>query len=527
MNFRTRLTLAYLLLLTLTLTVFGLGVYAYVDRRLHAEVYNSVQSQGHYLGTLLYSYDAAKDIHSQLSSQAQKGDRRPKPNPDTYIQVVDGNSKRRADWATETKYPVEAMSGVNLPRVTNSRVTIVSAKPGTQLSKLGSSLAVYSEQFQASRVTPPGSERIRVNPEALKPSSEVIFGEVTVARSLDGVESSLRSLRTILLAGGLAVLLAAALLGSGLAAALLRPLGRMRATAQAIGDAHDFTRRMPVEGKPRNPRDELARLSGSFNEMLDELERSHVNLQNTLDAQRRFVADASHELRTPLTAIRTNAEFLNRVPNARPEDREAALKDVLAEMRRMETLVGDLLALARLEAATRPAPRRAFRLDHLIADIHRDAARHATDGVDLRLGTTPEAWVLGDRGDLRRGIWNLVDNALKYTRAGWVELSLAVRDGRAEIRVADSGIGIAEADVERVFDRFWRAPGVRGMAGSGLGLAITKWVTELHGGTITLESRLGRGTVFTIDLPVTTRDRVARRLQRQAALAAAAQAEGT
>jgi signal transduction histidine kinase len=129
--------------------------------------------------------------------------------------------------------------------------------------------------------------------------------------------------------------------------------------------------------------------------------------------------------------------------------------------------------------------------------------------------------VLGDRDDLRRGIWNLVDNALKYTPAGWVELSLAVRDGRAEVRVADSGMGIAEADVQRVFDRFWRAPGARGMAGSGLGLAITRSVTELHGGTITLESERGRGTVFTVDLPVTTRGRVARRLQRQAALAAA------
>jgi signal transduction histidine kinase len=523
MNFRTRLTLAYLVLLMLALTAFGFGVYAYVDRRLHAEVYKSVQSQGHYLGSLLYSFDAAKDIHNTLGtrSQAREGDKRPKPNPDTYIQVDEGPRRQRGTWATESKYPPDVMSGVNLPRVPNSRVTIVPTEPDTKLGKLGSSLAVYSEQFQASKVTPPGSERIRVNPEGPKLKSELIFGEVTVARSLDGVESSLGSLRTILLAGGLAVLLTAALLGSGLAAALLRPLARMRATAQAIGDARDFTRRMPVEGNPRNSHDELARLSVSFNEMLDELERSHVNLQSTLDAQRRFVADASHELRTPITAIRTNAEFLSRVPGARPEDRDAALKDVLAEMRRMEALVGDLLALARLEASSKPPPRRAFRLDHLVADIHRDAVRHVADGVDVRLGATPEAWMLGDRDDLRRGIWNLVDNALKYTRAGWVELSLAVRDGRAEVRVADSGMGIAEADVQRVFDRFWRAPGVRGMAGSGLGLAITKSVTELHGGTIAFESELGHGTVFTIDLPVTTRGRVARRLQRQAALAAA------
>jgi signal transduction histidine kinase len=336
-----------------------------------------------------------------------------------------------------------------------------------------------------------------------------------VARPLESVESSLSLLRTILVGGGLAVLLTAALIGSGLAAAVLKPLGRMRTTAQQIGDDRDFTRRMPVEGNAHNPRDELARLSLSFNQMLNELERSHVDLQTTLDAQRRFVADASHELRTPITAIRTNVEFLSRVPDAREEDRSAALDDVLTEMHRMESLIGDLLALARLEAPARSAPRRAFRLDHLVADIHRDAVRHAPNGVDVRLSPLPEAWVLGDRDDLRRAVWNLVDNALKYTRVGWVELSLAVHDSRAEVRVADSGMGIAEAHLERVFDRFWRAPGVRGTAGSGLGLAIVKWVAELHGGTASVRSRLGHGSAFTLELPVTLRRGVARRLQQQ------------
>jgi signal transduction histidine kinase len=123
--------------------------------------------------------------------------------------------------------------------------------------------------------------------------------------------------------------------------------------------------------------------------------------------------------------------------------------------------------------------------------------------------------VLGDRDDLRRAIWNLADNALKYTRAGWVELSLAVHDGRAEVQVADSGIGIEDEHLDRLFDRFWRAPSVRGMAGSGLGLAIVKWVAELHGGTVSVESQLGRGSMVTLGLPATVRQGVARRLQRQ------------
>ncbi len=492
MSFRARLTLAYLVLLMLALTAFGFGVYTYVDRRLHEEFANSVQSQGQGLGRLLYSYDFANDIHQN----GQLGRKTPDQKPGTWMQIASGEKKDRKGWGIDAKSPnTDENAGVRLPHVAYNRVTRVQA----DVNDLHIPLAVYSEPFEALQSVPPGEKG----------------SEVTVARSLDSVESSLRLLRSILIGGGLAVLLVAALVGSGLAAALLRPLARMRATAQQIGDDRDFTRRLPMEGKPHNPRDELGRLSLTFNQMLRELERSHVDLQTTLDSQRRFVADASHELRTPITAIRTNVEFLSRVPDARPEDRSAALHDVLTEMRRMESLIGDLLALARLEAATRSAPRRNFRLDHLVADIHRDALRHASDAVEVRLGPMPEAWVVGDRGDLRRAIWNMADNALKYTPAGWVELSLAVHDGRAEVRVADTGIGIADMHLERLFDRFWRAPSVRGMAGSGLGLAIVKWVAELHGGTVAVESELGVGSVVTLELPATVRQGVARRLQQQ------------
>jgi signal transduction histidine kinase len=280
---------------------------------------------------------------------------------------------------------------------------------------------------------------------------------------------------------------------------LLRPLARMRATAQRIGDERDFSHRMPVDG---DPHDELGRLSLSFNQMLAELEQANLGLKTTLDSQRRFVADASHELRTPLTAIRTNVEFLARVPGARSEDRVEALRDVLTELRLMESLVGDLLALARLEAASARPAKRTFRLDHMLADVHRDALRMAGNGVEVRLGPLPEVWVSGDRDDLRRAVWNLVDNALKYTRAGKVELRLRAEDGVAELSVCDTGIGIAESHLDHVFDRFWRAPSVRGMAGSGLGLAITRWVAQAHKGTISVESVVGHGTTFLLTLPV-------------------------
>jgi two-component system, OmpR family, sensor kinase len=510
-SFRARLTLAYLVLLMLALTAFGFGVYTYVDRRLHEEFANSVQSQGQALGRLLYSYEFAHD----LNQSGQLGRKTPDQRPGTWMQILSGEDKDRRSWEIDAKSPnTDENSDVRLPRVTYNHVTIVPAAE----NDLHIPLAVYSEPFEAYETIPPSEKGQRgnlPNPDLRKDKPNAVFGEVTIARSLDSVESSLRLLRSILIGGGLAVLMVAVLIGSGLAAALLRPLARMRTAAQQIGEERDFTRRMPLEGNPHNPRDELARLSLTFNQMLSELERSHVDLQTTLDSQRRFVADASHELRTPLTAIRTNVEFLNRVPDARPEDRGAALDDVLTEMRRMESLVGDLLALARLEAAGRSAPKGIFRLDHLVADIHRDALRHASDGVEVRLGPLPEVWVLGDRDDLRRALWNLADNALKYTPAGSVELGLSVHDGRAAVTVVDTGIGIDAEHLDRLFDRFWRAPAVRGMAGSGLGLAIVKWVAELHGGSVSVRSRLGRGSVVTLELPATVRQGLARRLQRQ------------
>jgi signal transduction histidine kinase len=488
-TFRARLTLAYLVLLTLALSGFGLWVYAYVDRNLHQEFYGSVQRQSAQLAQVLASdYDiAAEQANDTLDRWTNEQQR------DTYI-VVETRVDPELRLEIEAKHPEDALSGVDLPSVPPGQV--VNVRPTA--NDLGLPLAVYATRFKASKSVPPDRPTA---PDQPKETVE-LEGQVTVARSLAGVERSLRLLRTILIAGGLAVLVVAALVGLGLAAALLRPLARMRATAQRIGDERDFSHRMPVDG---DPHDELGRLSLSFNQMLAELEAANLGLKTALDSQRRFVADASHELRTPLTAIRTNVEFLARVPSARSEDRVEALRDVLAELRRMESLVGDLLALARLEAAAARPARRTFRLDHMLADVHRDAQRAAAAGVEVTLGPLPEVWVSGDRDDLRRAVWNLVDNALKYTRAGRIDLRLGAGDGKAELTVRDTGIGIAEGHLDHVFDRFWRAPSVRGMAGSGLGLAITRWVAQAHEGTIAVESTVGQGTSFVLTLPVVQR----------------------
>jgi signal transduction histidine kinase len=481
MSFRARLTLAYLALLTLALSAFGFGVYAYVDARVHREVEESFLNQARTFGQLVQGYYniTINNVRSILTA------------PGTYY-VVSARHVPSGPEHPNLNLPSPALGANDLPVVPADRKVHTVPKWDNQL---GTTLAVYTVDFEAIRPR----EGTRNNPPSGDDPLPRWKGRLVLARDLGSVESSLGLLRKILIAGGAAVLAVAALVGWVLAAGLLRPLARMKSTAQRIGDDRDFKRRMPVD----NAKDELGRLSTSFNQMLTELEQSHLDLQTALESQRRFVADASHELRTPMTAIRTNVEFLARVPGARKEDRAAALHDVLTEMRRMEELVGDLLALARLEATGAGPVRRTIRLDHLLADIHRDASRVARPGVEVRLGPTPEVRVSGDRDDLRRAVWNLVENALKYTRAGRVDLRLRAAHGIAELEVRDTGIGIAEADQARVFDRFWRAQSTRGTSGSGLGLAITKWVAQAHGGTVLVESVLDHGTTFTLQLPAT------------------------
>ncbi|HKE99214.1 MAG TPA: HAMP domain-containing sensor histidine kinase [Actinomycetes bacterium] len=502
MSLRTRLPLAFLALLTLCLSGFGFGVYAVVDAKLHDEFEATVRARGDQLAPLLTT--VVRDLEEVKPAMQQL-----RPPADTFTVVEE-------TWPQQgILYKTDSLVSTSLPDVPPGRVVDLRTPQGP--------LSLYAVDFEV-----PDLVRLRALKEAGEPAGRadrrpkpLFTGRITVARSLSDVDSSLRLLRNILIGGGLAAVALATLIGIGLSDALLRPLERMRQAAQRIGDERDFHLRLPVD----RPRGELGRLSLTVNQTLDELEQAHASLQATLDAQRRFVGDASHELRTPVTAIRTNVEFLRRAPHARQADRDEALADALAEVHRMEQLVGDLLALARLEAASEPV-HRPLRLDALLADLHRDAARLAEPEIEVVLRPMPELWVRGDLEDLRRASWNLIENAVKYTRRRQqqegpdgqegqdgpgrrpgrrqrerVSLTLVGRDHTAVLTVADTGIGIAREDQRFVFDRFWRAPQARATPGSGLGLAITRRVAQAHGGSVRVRSSPGQGSTFTLELP--------------------------
>jgi signal transduction histidine kinase len=230
-------------------------------------------------------------------------------------------------------------------------------------------------------------------------------------------------------------------------------------------------------------------------------------LEASFSALRTFTADASHELNTPLTVLRADVErAMSEVVT--DGERMVALEEALQEIRRMTELVGSLLTLARVDEGGFDLHREPVQLNEVAHDVYETALLLGEEaGVSVKLTTIEQAVVNGDPGRLRQLFLNLVTNAIKYTpRGGKVELSLSHRVDEIAFTVRDTGIGISAADLPHVFERFWRAEHSRSRAserpGSGLGLPIANWIALAHGGTLTATSKLGKGSSFTVMLPL-------------------------
>ena len=281
-----------------------------------------------------------------------------------------------------------------------------------------------------------------------------------------------------------------------IAGSAVRPLDRVINEVEAITDGRSLHRRLAVDESG----DELARLNATLNAMLGRLETS-------FGALRRFTADASHELRTPLTVLRADVEraMTAALP---PGEQLIALEEALHETTRMADLVDSLLTLARADEGRFELHRLPIDVDPVVHDVFETAVILGEEaGIQVNLSASEPLVVLGDLTRLRQLFLNLITNAIKYTpRGGEVELRLARRGGEAAFAVRDTGIGIAAADLPHVFERFWRADRARSRAaergGSGLGLAISQYIAQAHGGQLTVQSRLGRGSTFTVLLPL-------------------------
>ncbi len=275
---------------------------------------------------------------------------------------------------------------------------------------------------------------------------------------------------------------------------VIAPIGRITSVAREI-QATDLSRRIELSG----PDDELKQLADTFDAMLARLDAAFTS-------QQQFVADASHELRNPLAIIRTNIEVALSDPDATVEDLRQTLLVVKRSSDRMARLVDDLLALARRQTPT--LSREPVDVGGIVAEASEEFVAPAeTRGITLDRAIARGVVVLGDADILKRAVTNLLENAVRLAPAGSsVRLATGSEDGKVWISVADEGPGIAAEDQPKVFDRFWRADKARARAdgGTGLGLAIVRQIAELHGGQVTLRSRVGVGSTFVIWLPAAT-----------------------
>jgi heavy metal sensor kinase len=325
--------------------------------------------------------------------------------------------------------------------------------------------------------------------------NEKMVGIVQVGSSLEGVEEALQKLLLILIIAVPGALLVASAGGLFLANKALRPVDAITQIARRIGSG-DLSQRIRI----KRVNDELGRLASTFNEMIAKLEKSFRQVK-------RFTADASHELKTPLTILRGEVEVGLKKRRGLKEY-QRILASNLEEINRMSRVVEDLLTLSRADMGELTMEREEIELSAIAREVWQDLRLLAKKkGVQLKFMDNGFTRVEGDSLFLRQLVLNIAENGLKYTPAGG-EVTVRVKGDRDRgvvmLLVSDTGVGIPQKDLKRIFDRFYRVDRARSRetGGTGLGLSICQWIAHAHEGQIAVESRVGKGSTFTVTLPM-------------------------
>jgi heavy metal sensor kinase len=456
---RARLTAWYVLLLGVTLLIFGVFVYIQVRNALLAQEDATLQVAAN---KLLPHIDTSSTLPVFLKTGS---DTQGFKDATTYLnqQLFSAHLLTPDGTIVDSIGALDKSVAFGLPATT--RYTILATSPSSHLR-------VYSQR--------------------LTTSDGHTVGWLQVAEELDSLNVATHTLFIQMLLGIPLILLLAALGGLFLATRALRPIDRITHTAQAIS-AHDLTRRIVYQGPP----DEIGRLAMTFDHMLDRLEE-------TIERERRFTADASHELRTPLTALKGRIEvILSRVRS--PEEYAQVLTDLGQDVERLIHLSSALLILARLDQNQQEWQMEMLDVSELLETMVDSMQPLASTREITFTSTVPTGlFVSGDFDELTRLFLNLLDNALKYTPARGRVTVLGKQTGEdIVLAIRDSGPGIAPEHLPHLFERFYRVEEgrTRSSGGAGLGLAIAHEIARKHGGSLEVESKLKQGTTVTVHLP--------------------------
>ena len=454
---RLRLTLWYVLLLAIILAGFSAGVYLLLSDNLYGNLDDSIQNRANIFLDVVRHEEGRPTLAGRVSADDSSAD-------ESFVRVFDASGD-----------------------VTFDNIT---AEGDVSIDSRAVDRALQGETSIRTVTVDGDAMRVRTLPIRL---DDRISGALEVGQSQEDLADTLQALVLILAVAYPVTLAVASIGGAFLAGRALSPIDSLTRLARRIS-AEDLSQRLDM----RPTDDEVGRLARTFDEMI-------ARLDEAFRRQRQFTADASHELRTPLTAIKGQAEVALSKPRDATVYREV-LQTVNEEVDRLIRMVGSLLTLARADAGQIPIASETVSLGDLVtAAVEQLRPMAEQRRIEVSVTTGPAVALQADEDLLLQLLLNLLDNALKYTHpGGGVTAGWGTDDVQAELWVRDTGIGIDKEHVERIFDRFYRVDRARSRAegGAGLGLSICRWIAAAHGGSISVESMPGEGTLFTVRLPL-------------------------
>ena len=453
---RVRLTAWYFLVLCLAFGAFSLLAFFEVRGSIHSAVDEGLRDRAADIRELLERQWPAEQVKRELAAGSSlRGE-------DDILQIAE----TRGEWAYRS--------------VSAVRYALPLARPPR-----------LSEKFQFSTVYSKGMP-LRILNGQLRIADKAY--DVQIAAPMDDFYDAVNRFRLVLLLSVPVLVLVASAGGYWLSRKAVAPVGEIARAAQSISE-HELSKRLPT----LETGDELQSLSETLNEMFGRLERAFKRVTQ-------FTADASHELRTPIALMRTRTEVALRKQRSEAEYRETLLR-IHQELERTSALIENLMTLARADSGSEALQVAPTNLNEILLEIS-EPARVLAEGksiqYDQRLPETPLC-VSGNAPSLRRLFLILIDNAVKYTRHdGRISVVLDTSDGAAVTEIRDTGVGISPSDLPHIFERFYRADESRSResGGTGLGLSIAKWIADAHHGKISVVSKVGEGSVFRVQIPL-------------------------
>jgi len=462
-SIRSRLTALYVALLGIILILFSTLLYYFLNKRLHEGIDNSLKVSA-----------------SVVAKTAELGySRKPLPGLEFFFDQFLGYGNLNKFY-----------------RIYDGSGNVGSRSKGVDASQFPLTQESYARAlkgdttYETFKVTDDHPIRVITMPVL---RDKTLVNLIQVGTSLASVNETLKNLRIFLFTSVPLVLLLSAVVGRFMARRSLEPVARITHTARDIASGGDMNRRIPVP----EVQDEIGNLAITFNEMMARLQRS-------FDKIRQFSSDASHELRTPLTVMKGQSELSLSKPRTQTEYQEV-ISSNLEEINYMSRILDDLFTLAKADENQLPMESEPVDLVGVIKEVCRSVDVLADDkNIEVKLAYLEPVGIIGDSHRLKQMVWTLLHNAVKYTPPeGTVKVTLQDLDDYAYLTIQDSGIGIPDADLPWIFDRFYRVDKARSReeGGSGLGLSICKHIVEMHHGKIEVESKMGEGTRFKIRLP--------------------------